>query len=68
MIPDYFLKQLRKSKKALTTFEKFSPSHKRDYVEWITEAKTDETKNRRMKTAIEWMCEGKPRNLKYMKK
>lgn len=68
VIPEYFLKELKKNKKAFTTFEAFSPSHKREYIEWITEAKTDETKNRRMKTAIEWMSEGKSRNWKYMKK
>jgi uncharacterized protein YdeI (YjbR/CyaY-like superfamily) len=66
--PAYFLKLLKKNKKAFTTFESFSPSNKREYVEWITEAKTDETKNRRMKTAIEWMSEGKSRNWKYTKK
>ncbi|MBK6913690.1 MAG: YdeI/OmpD-associated family protein [Ignavibacteriales bacterium] len=67
VVPDYFLKQLMKNKKAFTTFENFSPSHKREYIEWVTEAKTDETKNRRMETAIEWMTEGKSRNWKYMK-
>ncbi|MBK7379367.1 MAG: YdeI/OmpD-associated family protein [Ignavibacteriales bacterium] len=67
VVPDYFLKQLKKNKKAFTTFENFSPSHKREYIEWITEAKTDETKNRRMETAIVWMTEGKSRNWKYMK-
>lgn len=68
VIPDYFLKQLKKSKKALTTFQAFSPSHKREYVEWITEAKTEETRYRRIETAIEWMSEGKSRNWKYIKK
>jgi len=68
VVPDYFLKQLKKNKKAFTTFEAFSSSHKREYVEWITEAKTDETKNRRIETAIEWMSEGKSRNWKYIKK
>ena len=68
VVPDYFLKQLQKNKKAFTTFNNFSPSHKREYVEWITEAKTDETKKRRMKSAIEWMSEGKSRNWKYIKK
>jgi uncharacterized protein YdeI (YjbR/CyaY-like superfamily) len=67
-VPDYFLKQLKKNKKALLVFENFSPSHKREYIEWITEAKTEETKNRRIETAIEWMAEGKSRNWKYMKK
>jgi len=68
VVPDYFLKQLKKNKKAFATFKNFSPSHKREYVEWITEAKTDETRNRRMETAIEWVSEGKSRNWKYMKK
>ncbi len=68
VVPDYFLKQLQKNKKAFTTFNNFSLSHKREYVEWITEAKTDETKNRRMKSAIEWISEGKSRNWKYIKK
>jgi len=68
VVPVYFLKQLKKNKKAFATFESFSPSHKREYVEWIIEAKTDETKKRRMETAIEWMSEGKSRNWKYMKK
>ncbi len=68
VVPDYFLKQLKKNKKAFTTFESFSPSHRREYVEWIIEAKTEKTKIRRMETAIELMSEGKSRNWKYMKK
>lgn len=68
VVPVYFLKQLKKNKKAFTAFESFSPSHKKEYVEWITEAKTDETKTRRMHTAIEWISEGKSRNWKYIKK
>jgi uncharacterized protein YdeI (YjbR/CyaY-like superfamily) len=57
---------LRKNKKALATYEQFSPSHKREYLEWITEAKRDETRQKRVQTAIEWMAEGKARNWKYM--
>jgi uncharacterized protein YdeI (YjbR/CyaY-like superfamily) len=68
VIPDYFLKELKKNKKALRTFQAFSPSHKREYIEWITEAKSDETKYRRIETAIKWMSEGKSRNWKYIKK
>jgi uncharacterized protein YdeI (YjbR/CyaY-like superfamily) len=66
-VPEYFLNQLKKKKKAFTTFNNFSPSHKREYIEWITESKSDETKNRRMEKAIEWLSEGKPRNWKYIK-
>ncbi|MBS3944412.1 MAG: YdeI/OmpD-associated family protein [Melioribacter sp.] len=46
IVPDYFLKALKKNKKALITFEKFSPSHKRDYIEWIIDAKTEETRTK----------------------
>jgi uncharacterized protein YdeI (YjbR/CyaY-like superfamily) len=66
-IPDYFMKALKKDKKALKTFENFSYSHKKEYVEWVTEAKTEETRNKRLSTAVEWMAEGKGRNWKYVK-
>ena len=67
VIPDYIIKSIKKNKKAFNTFNNFSYSHKKEYVEWITEAKTDATRDKRMETAIEWMSEGKPRNWKYMK-
>jgi uncharacterized protein YdeI (YjbR/CyaY-like superfamily) len=67
VIPDWFIKTLKKNKKAYLYFEEFSPSHKREYVEWVTEAKTEETRNKRMATTLEWLAEGKPRNWKYMK-
>ena len=57
---------LRKHPKARATFEAFSPSHQREYVEWIAEAKTDETRKRRLASALEWMSEGTSRNWKYM--
>ena len=64
--PDYFLTPLRKNKKALAAFERFSPSHRREYIEWIREAKGEATRQRRVATALEWLAEGKPRNRKYM--
>lgn len=64
-VPDYFMKVLNRNKKALAAFAAFSPSHKREYVEWITEAKTEPTREKRIATAIEWMSEGKSRNWKY---
>jgi uncharacterized protein YdeI (YjbR/CyaY-like superfamily) len=64
-VPDYFLRVLRNNPKALTTFEGFPPSHKREYVEWITEAKQEATRERRLATAIEWLAQGKSRNWKY---
>jgi uncharacterized protein YdeI (YjbR/CyaY-like superfamily) len=66
--PDYFQKALHKNKQALQVFEAFSPSKKRDYIEWITEAKTEETRLKRMTTALEWIAEGKSRNWKYEQK
>ncbi len=66
-VPDYFLKLLKKNKKALSTYESFSYTNKKDYVDWITEAKTEDTRSKRMANAIEWMEEGKIRNWKYMK-
>jgi len=66
VVPDDLQNALVKNKKALAAFEKFPPSHKREYIAWITEAKTEATRTRRLETAIEWMAEGKPRNWKYM--
>ena len=53
---------------ARETFENFSPSHRREYVEWITEAKREDTRARRLATTLEWLAEGKPRHWKYQKK
>ena len=61
VVPNYLRAALKKSKKALTTFESFSYSHKKEYVKWITEAKREETRQRRMETAIELMAKGKAR-------
>lgn len=47
------------------TFEGFSPSARREYVEWLTEAKRPETRAKRLAQAVEWMAEGKKRNWKY---
>lgn len=68
IVPDYFMTALKKNKNALNTFEGFSYSNKRDYVQWVVEAKTEETRVNRLTTAIEWMAEGKIRNWKYVKK
>lgn len=65
--PDYFMATLRKNRKALATFEDFSPSHRKEYIEWVTEAKQETTRAKRLETAVLWMAEGKPRNWKYMK-
>ena len=56
---------LNRNKRASATFKTFSPTNRRDYVEWITEAKTDATRQRRLETAVAWIAEGKSRNWKY---
>ena len=61
-------KALKTSAKASATFKVLSPSHKREYIEWITEAKTEATRKRRVATTIEWLAEGKSRNWKYERK
>ena len=64
-MPDDFIAAIRKNKKALASYEQFSPSHQRDYIEWIVGAKTDATREKRIAQAVEWMAEGKSRNWKY---
>ena len=66
-VPDDLAAALHKNKKAGTHFDKFSLSQRREYVEWITEAKSDATRNKRLATAVEWLSEGKRRNWKYEK-
>lgn len=56
---------LQKNAAARRTFEAFPPSHRREYVEWIVEAKREETRLRRLAQAVEWLAEGKPRHWKY---
>ena len=63
--PDDLAAALRKNKAAQATYEAFPPSCKREYVEWITEAKREETRAKRLAQAVEWMAEGKRRNWKY---
>jgi len=65
-VPRYFLDALRRNRKAFLIFEKFTYTNKKDYVEWVTEAKREQTRRRRLDTAVAWMAEGKIRNWKYM--
>ncbi|MGN6235582.1 YdeI/OmpD-associated family protein [Dyella sp.] len=57
---------LRKHAAARRHFEAFSPSAQREYTDWITGAKTDATRSKRLATTLEWLAEGKHRNWKYM--
>ncbi len=65
VIPDYLTAALKKNKAAQKTFDNFPYSCKKEYVEWITEAKTEPTREKRLATTIEWLSEGKRRNWKY---
>jgi hypothetical protein len=67
-VPDYVLDALKTDKTARTAFDAFSPSHRREYVEWIAEARQPATRERRVRTMLEWLKEGKPRNWKYQDK
>jgi uncharacterized protein YdeI (YjbR/CyaY-like superfamily) len=65
-VPDDFAAALNKQRKARATFDAFSPSNLREYIEWINEAKRAETRQRRLDQSIEWLTEGKVRNWKYL--
>lgn len=58
---------LRLSTKSSANWKTLPPGHRREYVEWITEAKRPETRQRRIATTIEWLAAGKRRNWKYEK-
>ena len=64
-VPAELAAALKKNRKAAATFEAFPPSCRREYVEWITEAKQEATRQKRLATTIEWLSEGKKRNWKY---
>ncbi|KAA6460290.1 hypothetical protein DYQ86_14725 [Acidobacteria bacterium AB60] len=64
-MPAEFSAALKKNKKAAAVFEGFSPSCKREYLEWFAEAKRPETREKRIEQAVAWIAEGKQRNWKY---
>jgi uncharacterized protein YdeI (YjbR/CyaY-like superfamily) len=64
-VPAELAAALKKNKAAMLTFQAFSPSGRREYVEWVVEAKRPETREKRVAQAVEWMAEGKQRNWKY---
>jgi uncharacterized protein YdeI (YjbR/CyaY-like superfamily) len=65
-VPADLAAALDKNTKARATFDGFSPSHKREYIDWITGAKRPETRTRRVRAAVDQMQDGKPQNWKYM--
>lgn len=65
-VPEDFEAALVGNARAREVFSGFSYSHRKEYVEWIVEAKRQATRDKRIATALEWLAEGKPRNWKYM--
>ncbi len=66
-VPEDLSAALKKNKPSLSTFKSFSYSNKKEYVQWITDAKSGDTRHKRLIQAIEWMAEGKVKNWKYVK-
>ncbi len=64
-LPPAFVAALVSNPAAKATLDAFAPSHRREYVQWIAEAKAEATRDRRVAQAIEWLSEGKKRNWKY---
>ncbi len=67
-VPEALQKALTKNKQAKVAFAKLPPSHRKEYIQWINEAKTETTRDKRIATTIEWITAGKSRNWKYEKK
>ena len=67
IVPADLQAALKKNKQAAATFSGFSYSNQKEYIEWLTEAKREETRQKRLATAIEWLAEGKVKNWKYLK-
>ena len=68
VVPEELAAALNENAVAKSTFEGFSNSNKKEYIDWLIEAKSEETKARRLETTIEWLSEGKIRNWKYLRK
>ncbi|MBX2907207.1 MAG: YdeI/OmpD-associated family protein [Taibaiella sp.] len=65
--PPDFAALLKQNKVAEKVFSDFSYSHRKEYIAWFDEAKTDATRAKRMTQALEWIAEGKSRNWKYQR-
>jgi uncharacterized protein YdeI (YjbR/CyaY-like superfamily) len=65
VVPEVLTAALKKNKAAQKVWESWSYSHKKEYAEWISEAKTEATRGKRLAQAVEQIAEGKDRNWKY---
>jgi uncharacterized protein YdeI (YjbR/CyaY-like superfamily) len=61
-VPADFAASLKKNRQAALTFEAYSPSHRHEHLKWITEAKREETRQRRIEKTIEQLSKGKSRS------
>jgi uncharacterized protein YdeI (YjbR/CyaY-like superfamily) len=65
LVPPDLKTALAANAKAAATFKAFAPSHRRAYIDWISDARQSATRDKRLQTTIEWLTEGKPQNWKY---
>jgi uncharacterized protein YdeI (YjbR/CyaY-like superfamily) len=65
-VPDFMRTALKKNPQAQANFARFSYSHKKEYVDWLTQAKREETRQKRLQNALIWIAQGKSQNWKYM--
>jgi uncharacterized protein YdeI (YjbR/CyaY-like superfamily) len=66
-VPEFLVAALKKNQQARAHFENFSYSHKKEYVEWLTQAKREATRDRRLEVALAQIAQGKPQNWKYLR-
>jgi uncharacterized protein YdeI (YjbR/CyaY-like superfamily) len=64
-VPKYLADALKKNPKAKAAFDGFSYSHRKEYVQWLEEAKREQTRQKRLATALQWLAQGKGRNWKH---
>jgi uncharacterized protein YdeI (YjbR/CyaY-like superfamily) len=63
--PPYLVAALKENAKARANFARFTPAQQREYVDWLTDAKQEATRERRLAQTVEWLAAGKQRNWKY---
>ncbi len=64
-VPADLAAALKKNQRAAATWAEFSPSARREYIEWVTEAKRAETRAKRLSTTLTWVAAGKSRHWQY---
>jgi len=64
VLPDFILKELAQNEPALTNFKNLPPTYKKHYVLWITNAKREETVQKRLYESICMLKENKKLGLK----